>query len=335
MKPLRFLVGALVCGILAGGLAAPAAAAGSPALKRAALLRVRIYTERGNWSAAEAELQQILAEWPRDPAVQSQLASVYRQQGKNQEAEAILRPLVAQYPRDPDLARDLAWLCSDAARDSEVVELLAPFVATGDTESPELVLLYAGSCDRIGRIEESERLYQALADRRFTDVPTLLMIGDFYLAHDRTDRAVDCFQTVLKTQPKNYRALKGLGVALAQTDPLAARAALEKALPLDKLDYEVPYLLAEALLATAPVTAQGYYKTALERIDHDSSPAYAALVARARICFRLGRIAEADRLYVSLLTQHGQDQDLRNDYAEMLIEEGRFDDALRLLNASR
>lgn len=299
---------------------------------RTSLLRARIFIERGQWSAAEAELEPLAKTWPNDADVMSQLALVYRQSGRIAEAEKILVELVRRNPRDVDARGDLGMLYSEIGRDTEAVTLIKPLVSNMATAQPYLLLALANSYERLGLGDRAEKIYESLASRRVNDVSTLIMIADHHAAHDRRSSAADFYRRALAGEPKNYDALKGLGAALAEAAPDESRRLLLEALPLNDRDHEVPYQLGEVYRTVATDSAQAYYREALRRLDRDSA-GYSAELARGRILHRLHRSDEARAQYQKLLERYPADAVLRNDYAEMLIDERRYDEALALLSS--
>jgi tetratricopeptide (TPR) repeat protein len=68
-------------------------------------------------------------------------------------------------------------------------------------------------------------------------------------------------------------------------------------------------------------TARQRYTQALQRLEA-SRETFRSRVVRAHLLHRLGREAEAARLYEALLTERPRDQSLRADYVAMLMEQG-------------
>lgn len=271
-------------------------------------------------------------ELPRDAGITLGLAASEEMAGRYDEAEVLLRRLHADNPDDPIAARELARvLVAHGRRDREAIAVLTPFVAESGPVDPDMLLLLIECHQRSGeRRTAAALLARALAAGASTP-DRLAALGDACLALGETIRAADCYRRALEIDPVSFRALKGLGIALQRRAPQEARRALLAALPLDPDDFEVPYWLAELDRGLSSAAARARYDEALRRIERRPDRDLYAETVRARILLRTGRPDEAFGVYRRLLALHPGDLDLRNDLAELLIERGRYDEALALL----
>jgi tetratricopeptide (TPR) repeat protein len=93
-----------------------------------------------------------------------------------------------------------------------------------------------------------------------------------------------------------------------------------------------PLRVARAVLVLLALTLAGPVGVAVAQTPPspeapESAGSLEAEMTRARILARLGRVDEALAAYRSLLERHGEDRGLREDYAELLVEAGRLDQA--------
>jgi predicted Zn-dependent protease len=73
------------------------------------------------------------------------------------------------------------------------------------------------------------------------------------------------------------------------------------------------------------------FAQALQLIESVAKPDLHTEEAKAHLLYRLGEIARATELYAALLARRPEDKDLRADYATMLIDLGKVDEARALL----
>ena len=81
--------------------------------------------------------------------------------------------------------------------------------------------------------------------------------------------------------------------------------------------------------------APAYYGEALKRLDSHGTDSVYHGASRARILHRLGRTEAAESVFLSLIEANPGNLDLKNDYAEMLIDWKKYDEALEILEPIR
>ena len=300
------------------------------ALKRTSLLLARAYIETENWSAALTELSRLKKRYPNDRYVLNDLATVYGKLGRVEEAEEIYHRLMELYPENDLYALDLAYLLTENGRYSEVIKLIEKRRKDKKEMDRDTVLLLADAYEKSGNYEKVIELYDSLLTDAPDHVPTLLTVGEYHLAKDKLPLARKYFQRVCELEPQNYRGVKGLALTFSGIDPDKYVEYLLKARPLDKDDHNVAYLLGEHYFWVSQGKSIKYYNEALTRLDRVENPSTDQQRAQARILYRTGKPDEAESLYLSLISSYPQDLDLKNDYAEMLIEQKRYDEATKL-----
>jgi tetratricopeptide (TPR) repeat protein len=97
-------------------------------------------------------------------------------------------------------------------------------------------------------------------------------------------------------------------------------------------DYDTQMILGDiASRRRGAAEARSHYAEALRLLESSGDRSFRGRVVRANLLHRLGRDAEATRLYEALLTERPSDRNLRADYAAMLIEQGALRHASDLL----
>jgi|APSaa5957512622_1039677.scaffolds.fasta_scaffold03318_5 tetratricopeptide (TPR) repeat protein len=297
---------------------------------RAARLRAQVYLATGAWTEAERQLTALNERFPEDRFVLSDLATACQQLGQIDRADNIYRRLIELYPEAPSYRRNRTYLLFEARRYAAVVELID---AEPEPPTGELRRLLATALDRTGQVERADQFYDAALADSPEDFDLLLMMGERQLGKGRNDRALPYFEQALPLQPRNPRLLKDLALAVQEEDPEQFRQYLLPILIYDRSDAEVPYLLGEFYRPGDPQRAAKYYGEGLRRLQKQEQGAtdlYRQSL-EARLRYRLGEQDEAERRYRDLLVRHPNATDLRDDLAQLLVEERRWDEALELI----
>lgn len=302
------------------------------AFRRSSLLRVRIFIETRQWSKAEEELDRILELTPRDPDALGALGSVYRQTGRLNKAEEIYLHMLAVYPERPGLRKELAYLFYDQGRFRESIKMIERIFRSpeGQTDT-DLVLLIAAAHDALGKPETADSFYAFIVKQYPENAMLLVRVAEGLMGANRNLAALGFFEQAYALDPKNFRTLRGMGVILAYREPGRSRQFLLDALPLNEIEYEVPYLLGEAFSGFSEPRAAEYFTEAMRRIDaHQRNDLY-SLTVRARILYKLGKAEDAVQALRTLVASYPDNISLRNSLAELLIDLKRYDEALELL----
>ncbi len=327
----RFVFVGVVVGLAAGSALSLEIGAAGLAMRRATILRARIHSERGEWPQAERELRSILTSAPGDDEIALDLARVCVRTGGTVEAEQLFRRVIDRSAGNPQARKELASLLAAQRRDTEIVALLEPLVVAGPVQDPEIVLVLADAYGRTGNPARAERLYRAVTEKPTRDVGALMIIANHFLYGGDYERARPQFEKVLAIEPQNYRALKGLALSLQAANPVRSREILHALHDRDTQDFEVPFQLGDLYWVGAQETARDHYRESLRRLATWPELGAYELTVKARALHRLGEAPAAEEIYKSLLARNPLDRDVRNDYAELLIDLKRYDEALELL----
>ena len=307
-----------------------AAAENSHERLRTSWLRVQAYTGLGQWQAAIDELQRVLEARPQDEQALAELANAHLQMGEREKAIGIYRRLVVDHPERPAYRSDLAYLLSDSGYHDEVVRLLEHFFDRPTEVDHALLQLLASACDASGQTERADRMYAELLRRDPDNVDYLLIAGERLLARGQRAPARSHFERAFALQPRHPRTRKGLALSLDDRSGERYRALLLPVLVLDRADGEVPHWMGDLLYATDRDKALKYYAESLRRLERRQGADNYSQLLRARALYRLERRESAQALFDSLLAAT-PDVGLRNEIADLFVDDGRDDEALALI----
>lgn len=146
--------------------------------------------------------------------------------------------------------------------------------------------------------------------------------------------AAEAWKSLLAVRPEDPEALRQLGMLAYDENRLEeAERFLRRFLAKGPGDYEANYFLGEALTARKRgAEAAPFYRRALEQIAALPARGDAVLQTQANVLNRLGRVDDAVALFERLRRQRPADRQLKADYASMLIENGRLQEARRVLS---
>lgn len=152
----------------------------------------------------------------------------------------------------------------------------------------------------------------------------------------RNRAAERIWRRVHELYPENLAAMRALGIAaFYRDDRRHAREYLTRYLAKKEGDWESAFYLGEVLFAEGQKQkARTYYRRSLTEIDAKPRPSRRQRVARAQILRHMGRLREAIAAFDKLLTEYPDDVDIRAEYAALLVDEGRLEQAQRLLKGS-
>lgn len=164
------------------------------------------------------------------------------------------------------------------------------------------------------------------------DPELLKLLGQQYLAVDRTEKAFDTFLRLIEMTPKDADAYHVLGdIASGRKDFKMAIGYYERYAELRPAEYYPRYRLADLNWSIKKRDlAKEDYKETVELIDNLKKPDRAALLAKARSLGILGDYNASENLFDELLETRRGDIDTANAEISMLIEAGQLDKALAL-----
>lgn len=141
------------------------------------------------------------------------------------------------------------------------------------------------------------------------------------------------WQAVLKAAPADDQAQRTLGlIAYDEGRLIDAERLLGAYLANGQGDYEANYYFADTLARTARgAQAMPYYRRTHQQLMAIDARDFTQEVLRANLLRRLGRTPEAVELMDALIRQRPEDDGLRADFADLLIETGDLSRARTIL----
>lgn len=256
------------------------------------------------------------------------IASVKAGKASDEETRAFL----ADQLRDPALSRaekkalvdDLLYVKAYGI----VVPVLEQLIRAGSGDYADLYIA------ALAAIRDKKQL-RAMIERELKgegDLIRLRGLANVAFQESVFDLARVAYLRILKAEPKNAEVIKRLGLmAYWGGDNGSARRYLEQYLATGADDYHADFTLGEIITQFPDwERATPYYRRALERITRVAQPTFEDRVMRAKLLYRLARFDDAIAAYETLLRQFPRERDLREQYADVLDEIGRYDRAREL-----
>ncbi|MEM6453751.1 MAG: sulfatase-like hydrolase/transferase [Acidobacteriota bacterium] len=246
---------------------------------------------RGQYDAAIATLQDVVAARPSMAVGHMHLAMSLRAADRGGEAIAVLERALADGVDDVALARQLGLTLAEAGRGSEAIDVLAP-LAAGGASDPESLAALGNAYYAAGRLREAREAYERVLAEDDDDPQALEGLGAVALASRRPDIARGVLERAVARHPARAMAWNSLGVARYQLgDPPAALDAWARAVALDPtLDQALFNLGVQGARHGRPDVAREALRRFLQRVPAEgASPQIARDRATARdILRRLG-----------------------------------------------
>jgi tetratricopeptide (TPR) repeat protein len=150
---------------------------------------------------------------------------------------------------------------------------------------------------------------------------------------EQREAAADAYHRLLQFKPQDAEALRWLGLLkFQQARYEVARHFLARYLAQGEGDYESLFCYGEILWKDRDTFgARPYYKLALRQIEDTELRPFAMKLVHAHILNRLGYTREAFAAFDQLIKLWPEDANLRADYAGVLIDHGKHQEAQRVL----
>jgi predicted Zn-dependent protease len=179
--------------------------------------------------------------------------------------------------------------------------------------------------------------FAELVERKLPDVhdsEALRELGKYALELNVLDVARDAYTKLLSLRPDDAEALRRAG-NLDYVDGRFAEAKdrLGRYLSGSTGDPESHFYYGELLQQDGTTTtARGHFETALAQIEGAGQKTFQMKTIHALALYRLGRLKDSIAEFESLIKDQPNNKHLRADYASVLIQSGRHNDAQRLLD---
>ncbi len=198
-----------------------------------------VYRRNGMLDQAVEAFEQALQRNPRCARAQKSLASLAMQQGRYDDAIALCRRAVEADPENSQAHIELSHALQEAGRHSEALDVVRRAVTLDGANLEHL--LRAITLLREGGFREDALLGLEWAVTICEEPAVRLALAECYLDLDRNREATEECQRVLRTRPRDLRALDLLQTAFLKEGDMrpALRIAYRQALlcPLDPMNF--------------------------------------------------------------------------------------------------
>ncbi len=268
------------------------------------LALAQIYVSENNRAASEALLIDLVRLKPEEKAHRIRLAQFYARTDQQDAAEQTLRQAVRDLPAEDDLKLTLVDFLMER-RSPEAAERELKAMIAADAKDNELKFALAKFYETHREPEKAEVIYQGVIDSEKLDAAGLSARDRLALLHvQRNDvpGALKLIDEVLAKSPRDDDALLLRGdISLAKKDPRAAIADLRAVLRDQPNAVGVLRTLARAHLANGePAIAEETLRSAVE-----ANPKDAALrLEYAQLLAQIGKVDQAKPILADLVKAH-------------------------------
>jgi tetratricopeptide (TPR) repeat protein len=305
------------------------------AWKNLAVIRVR----QGDFEKALPALIRVVELGGNDAITHGLLGYAHGSLENHLAAESAYRMAVLLDPATKDWRMGLARSFFKQERYAEAISLTNQLLEE-DPESTDLWLLQANARLGLGDAAEAARIYELVDLLGGSTVESLSMLGDIYVNDELLELAAQSYIRALEMDPAN-----GIDRALRASKVLAARSALGEAQAVvDRLEQLAGDKLMDAqrkdilkLRARVAVAEGGGEQEAriLEQIVELDPLDGEALILLGQHHARAGEPERAIFYYERASALDAFEADARVRHAQLLVAEGKYDEALPLLRRAQ
>jgi putative PEP-CTERM system TPR-repeat lipoprotein len=166
------------------------------------------YLAANNPDSALAEAQKSIAADPNGAQAKVTLARALMAKRRYEDASKLLDQLGADYPRDPGVADLQGSVALAAARPADAVASYKKAVALADNATSRAHLAMAQA--KAGHSEDAEKTLTEWLDGHPDDLMPQELLGDIYISAKRWDEAQSRYEAVLKKAPNTAAAENNL-----------------------------------------------------------------------------------------------------------------------------
>ncbi len=302
---------------------------------------------------------------PDSEAAIALLASLYRQSGDDAKAMALLQESIKRLPKSVDLRQIVATMHAEAREPDAAIEQLRKIIELRPADMAYRTQL-AIYLVRLKRVDEADQVLRAAVDRDPKNNAALLSYVDFVTAQRSVERGVEVLKEYIALDPSNLDLQLGLGMTYQRGgDAPAAIATFRKVI---EQDDKGPKGLTARNRIAAMDAAGGRFDDAMKLVaavlernpgDNDAlvlrgnirlqrgdapgaiadlravlrdQPAAAPLLRTlARAHMANAEPALAEESLRAAMEAAPTDREVRGDLAQMLIQSGRVEQGVTLL----
>lgn len=276
--------------------------------------------------------RRLAAAEPGEEAHRARLARVLAALGRPSQAAAIYAQLLRRNRASDTYRLGLLQAVTDAPGDRRALGWARQVYGLSGPGSAAATFLLADQLRRADRAGAAEDVLADLIGESRADADLEARVGQWLAEAGRIAAAQPYFRRALELDPDQSAALSGLAGLRVTEAPLEAAELLERLAALRPRDEDVAYRAGLAHAAAGDSLAATPHFRRVVALTERRRPATAyAVQRRAHALWRTGRVEEALPLLAAARHAYADDGSLATDYAELLIAEGSYDEALSAL----
>jgi len=290
-----------------------------------------------NWvQNPRKELEMLIVlqkKYPNRTDYLQRIAEAHLALGNSEKAAEQAAQLVRLYPTQQTYRDLLLYALHQMPQNSQRLAYAQLLSTKGITLTPNVALTLAEFYETAKQTDKADNIYAQLIKQHPKDVPLRVRIGQLTWYNNRLAIARSHFRHALTMAPNDTLALIGLADILRADTPQEALTLLKQ---LDRITPNRPetiYRLAsvyETLSDT--LQAKSHYRKYLTHIENTDTNDVTFLRQKAHALYRTNNDTQALVVLDKARQKFPNNLELVNDYAEVLIFQKRYEQALTLLN---
>lgn len=297
---------------------------------QALLIQVLDGQRRGDIAGAEAACLQALDLDSRQPDALQFLGLIEETKGNLEAAETLMRQSLTVNPAQPHVLNNLGNLLHKTGRSTEALDALRKAIQMHPGYGEAWYNLGKIQLDLENFKEATKALEKAIKNWSHSDPKPQTLMGDIYKQEEKYDQALVCFKEALQINPKYFNALHNYGLTLKQMQ--RPKEAIEIFLEARDVNPDVPelyYNMGNAYYELDDMdNAFANYHKALE-LKPDFLEAHTTL---NELYWRYGHKDKYLQSYADAIKKKPALRELRHQYADSLLLEGKFDKAAAVVD---
>jgi len=286
-----------------------------------------------DYAAALPIARRFLKEEPERDDYRERLARVHYSLDNYEPAARHYARLLRRHPDSETYRQGLLLAVQDMPSGSDALAYARQLYLTCGPEQVESALLLARLHEEQGQLDRADPVYARLVQAHPDSGRLRARIGQLLLDSGRPEPARHYFLQTLHVDPDEVTALTGLAEIAHRANPQEALRYLGRLERQRPDDPEIVYrqgLLYEALGDS--VRMVDHFQRLLEMIAEVRRTDLYFFRQKAHVLYRTGSISEAQAFLEQAQQRYPDSYDTLNDYAEILIAQGQYREALEILD---
>jgi tetratricopeptide (TPR) repeat protein len=307
------------------------ALASAPSSESTVALLAPLYLQQGRADDARKLVETAIGAAPKNVGLRIVLADMYLRTGQSAQSEKLLREVISMEPTVIAHRYTLArFLVAEKRVDAAAQVLREVIVQEPDNIEAKTALVNLLATGQSFEAAEKELLGFVKASPK--DMEVRLALGDFYNERDKAAQAARVYGEIVERDrdgPQGLAARNRLAAAALREQRLAdATRLIDEVLAVNAQDNDALILRADMALARGDAPAAITDLRTVLRDKPDAAPVQRAL---ARAYVQSNDLALAEETLKTAIATNPGDEQLRVDYARLLMRTGDGDRALKSL----